>query len=731
MKIKIVIFLVILTVFNIGFAEEGMIPMSELSKIDLKAKGLEVSSKDIYNPDGVSLVDAIVKINGCTGSFVSDNGLIFTNHHCAFHAVQAASTKENDYLQNGFYAKTFADEIPARGYTVRITEWYKDVSKEVLSVVKNGMEPAEKTKAIERKIKEIVAKTEAENLGKRAEVSEMFIGKTYVLYLYTYLKDVRLVYVPPISIGNYGGETDNWIWPRHTGDFSFMRVYTAPDGSPAEYSKENVPYHPKAVMEIAVNGLSKGDSMFIFGYPGRTYRNRTSYFVEYLEKVRMPFIADFYQWQINLMEKAGENDREIALKLSSRIKSLANVMKNYRGKLLGLKRLKLVEKKREEEIALQKFIASDLERSKKYGSVLENIEDLYFEISTYAKRDLILNYLKRSCLKLSYAYTAYEGSIELTKPDLDREPKYMKRNLPMLEKRLRLSVESYYEPVDKVVLKNLLQKADKLPSALRIKPLDEFVANAGGIDKFVEKAYSSGFKVDADNILKMMKGSKDELLKYDDTFVKLAVALYPEYKKLKEEGKVREGRLTALQSKLFDIKKEFSKEKFIPDANGTLRFTSGKIKGYYPRDAVYYYPVTTLKGVVEKNQDKGDFNAPEKLVKLYEAKDFGSFMDKSLNTVPVDILYDADTTGGNSGSPIMNKYGQLAGINFDRAFEATINDFAWSEDYSRSIGVDIRYVLFILEKYSNAQSLLKELKVKWQTKTNLVAKFYCGFWQEH
>jgi hypothetical protein len=712
MKVKSFILLVVLSVFNIIVAKEGMIPMSELSKINLKARGLEVSSKDIYNPGGVSLVDAIVKINGCTGSFVSDNGLIFTNHHCAFHGVQAASTKENDYLQNGFYAKTFEDELPAKGYTVRITEWYKDVSKEVLSVVKKGMKPADKTKAIERKIKEIVAKTEKENAGKRAEVSEMFIGKTYVLYLYTYLKDVRLVYVPPISIGNYGGETDNWIWPRHTGDFSFMRVYTAPDGTPAEYSKDNVPYHPKTVMEIAVNGLSEGDSMFIFGYPGRTYRNRTSYFIEYLEKVRMPFIADFYEWQINLMEKAGENDRAIALKLSSRIKGLANVMKNYRGKLLGLKRLRLVDKKRTEERKLQEFINSDIGRLEKFGNLLEKIEDLYGEEATKAERDLILTYLKRSCLKFSYAYTAYEGSIELAKDDLDREPRYMKRNLPMLEKRLKLSVESYFEPVDKAVLKNLLQKAAKLPPALRIKPLDEFVSNAGGIDKFVEQAYMNGFKIDADNILKMMNGDEKSLRESSDTFIKLAIALYPEYKNLQEEGKVREGKLTALQSKLFDIKKEFSKEKFIPDANGTLRFTSGQIKGYYPRDAVYYYPITTLKGVIEKNRGRGDFNAPAKLMKLYETNDFGSFTDKKTNTIPVDILYDADTTGGNSGSPIMNKYGQLAGINFDRAYEATINDFAWSEDYSRSIGVDIRYVLFILEKYSNADNLLKELKVK-------------------
>jgi len=713
MKIKFVVLMtVLLTVFNIGFTEEGMIPMSELSKVDLKAKGLALSSKDIYNPEGVSLVDAIVKIGGCTGSFVSDSGLIFTNHHCAFHAVQVASTKTNDYLKNGFFAKTFGDEIPAVGYTVRITDSYKDVSKLVLSVVKPDMDMAKKTKAIERKIKEIVAKVEKENPGKRADISEMFIGKTYVLYIYTYLKDVRLVYVPPVDIGNYGGETDNWIWPRHTGDFSFMRVYTAPDGSSAEYSKDNVPYHPKKVMEVAVDGFKNGDSMFIFGYPGRTYRHRTSYYVEYLENIRMPFIADFYQWQINLMEKTGENNRDLELKLASRIKGLANVMKNYRGKLLGLKRLHLVNEKRKEEAKLEKFINSDGGRKKEYGNVLRDIETLYGEISTKADRVFVLNYLKRSCLMFSYAFKAYEGAIELTKPDLERKTPYMKRNLKMGEKRLRLSAESYYESVDKAVLKHILIKASDLPPALKIKPLDEFVAKFGGIDKFIEKAYEFKGLENPANVLNLMQSNVDNVSKSENIFIQLVAKMYPEYKKLKDENDRREGEITSLQSKLLDVKRMFSKENFIPDANGTLRFTTGKINGYSPRDAVYFNPITTLKGVVEKNLKNGDFNVPEKLLALYKSKDLGSFVDENLKDIPVDVLYDADTTGGNSGSPIMNNKGQLAGINFDRAYEATINDFAWSEDYSRSIGVDIRYVLFILEKFSNADSLLKEMKVK-------------------
>jgi len=264
-----------------AIAEEGMYPISEIHKLNLQNKGLEMSPLEMYNPDGISLIDGICKVGGCTGSFVSKDGLILTNHHCAYGAVQRASTEENDYLQNGFLAKTREKEIPAKAYTVRITESYRDVSGEVLSAVTEDMDFAERTKAIEKRIKEIVKQAEKENPGKRAEVSEMFIGKTYVLFIYTYLKDIRLVYSPPRSIGNFGGEVDNWMWPRHTGDFSFMRAYVAPDGSSTDYSPENVPYQPKRVVKVAPEGVNEEDFVFILGYPGRTYRHRTSHFLAY------------------------------------------------------------------------------------------------------------------------------------------------------------------------------------------------------------------------------------------------------------------------------------------------------------------------------------------------------------------------------------------------------------------------------------------------------------------
>jgi len=364
-------------------ADEGMYPISEIHKLNLKVKGLKIDPKDVYNPSGVSLIDAIVMVGGCTGSFVSPDGLILTNHHCAFSGVQAASTKEKDYITDGFIARTRNEEIPARGYTVRITESYRGVSKEVLSVVNDKMELAERTKAIQKKIRELVEETEKEKPGKRIEVSEMFAGRNYVLFVYANFRDVRLVYVPPRSIGEFGGENDNWVWPRHTGDFSYLRLYVAPDGSPADYSENNVPYRPKKYLKVQAEGANEKDFVFILGYPGSTFRHRSSHYLAYEETHRMPAVADLFEWQIKTMEDLGKSDRSVAIMHDARIKGLANVMKNYRGKLKGMNRLQLVQKKQAEEQELQNFILADPQRKARYGTVLEELAAVYKEMSDW------------------------------------------------------------------------------------------------------------------------------------------------------------------------------------------------------------------------------------------------------------------------------------------------------------------------------------------------------------
>ena len=709
---RTVIFFLLL--FQVSLADEGMYPISEIHKLNLKAKGLKIDSKSIYNPNGIGLIDAVVQLSGCTGSFISADGLILTNHHCAFGAVQAASTKENDYVTDGFFATTREDEIQARGIFARILESYRDVSREVLGVVNDKMDLAERTKAIDKKIREIVAETEKKYAGKRAEVSEMFAGKTYVLFLSTILRDVRLVYVPPRSIGEFGGENDNWVWPRHTGDFSYLRAYAAPDGSPAEYSTANVPYHPKKYLNVNPAGVNEGDFAFILGYPGRTFRHRTSHYMSYEENVRMPYIADLFEWEIATMEAMGKNDRAIALKHDARIKGLANTMKNYRGKLLGMKRLHLTGDKQQQEIALQRFIDGDAQRKTSYGIVLEEIGKVYQEMTDRGTSELILDNFRSAPQLLSYGFTLYESAIEMQKPDLERLPAYMERNLANTKQSLRQGLRSYYERTDKAILKHLVLQALSLPENQRIDVIDKQFRNRSEeeIDRTIDQAFAQTQLTDEATLLGAFGKPIAELRQMNDMFIGAAAMLYPTMQKLRETRQRRDGALSKLSALLVDVKQQYQKTNFIPDANSTLRFTFGHIRGYSPVDATYHKPITTLTGVIEKSTGVEPYATPQKVIDLYRAKDFGRYKSANLNDVPVGLLYDMDTTGGNSGSPVLNASGELVGVNFDRAYEATINDYAWSQSYSRSIAVDIRYVLWVTEKVGGADRILKEIGVQ-------------------
>lgn len=695
-------------------ADEGMWPVSEIRKLDLAAKGFELSAEDIFSPDRASLIYAVVKV-GATGSFVSPDGLILTNHHVAFGAAQAASTPEHDYIRHGFLARTQEQEVTARGMTARITESFRDVSGEVLKAVKPGLDPVRRTEAVRRRIREIAAAAEKANPGKRAEVAEMFPGRTYFLFIYTDLKDIRLVYVPPRSIGEFGGETDNWMWPRHTGDFSFLRAYVAPDGSPAEFSKENVPFKPKRFLRVAPRGAMEDDLVFLLGYPGRTYRHMTSHFLAYEEEVRMPYVADWYEWQIGLMEKAGRDDRAVALKLASRVKGLANTMKNYRGKLQGMKRVGIVERKREEERRLQEFIERDPARRAAAGGLLGRFAEVYDDMRRDAERDMLVSYLRSQVALLNVAAAVHEAALERPKPDLERRAEYTDRNFPQTRKRLELAVDNAYVPVDKEILRELLLRASRLDGKLGIPFFDRALSGPDAdkaVAGLVDGIYSGSRLLDRTGLAELLKMTPAELEASNDPAVKAAAALYPAVSELRKKEDARNGLLNELYPRLLEVKQAFQAGDFIPDANGTLRFTFGRVKGYRPRDAVYYAPFTSLQGVLEKTTGQEPFDTPERLINLIKQGDFGAYKPQGFPGVPVCLLYDADTTGGNSGSPVLNSRGELVGVNFDRTFEATINDYAWSPDYSRSIAVDIRYVLWVTERFAEADFLLREMGVK-------------------
>ncbi len=702
---KIILLLCMLSFLR---ADEGMYPLSEIHKLNLKAKGFKINAKDIYNPNGISLVDASVNVGGCSASFVSDEGLIITNHHCVFGTVQQVSTVQNDYVTNGFIARTREQEIPAKGLTARIIDSYRDVSKEILAGISDTTDPVERTKIIEKNSKSIVAEAEKKQPGMTASVAEMFAGKTYILFIHKTLKDIRLVYVPPRSVGEFGGENDNWVWPRHTGDFSFIRAYVGQDGNTAEYSASNKPFRPKKHFIVNPNGVDENDLVFILGYPGRTFRHQTSYYLEYERDIRLPFTQKRNAWMIAQMEAAGKNDPEVALALSARIKSLANVEKNYRGKLKGFDHLPIIQNKQKEEEELTAFINAGEARKKKYGDVLTGIKSVYEEVRSDAQRANVLTNIIGSSTLLTIGNTLMKLAEERQKPDAERQSAYMEKNLVALKQNLLSSLRSYNRTIDMLFLYDILRNASDLPASQSITAVNSIK----NIRQFVDSVFAAPRLTDTAFVEKAFTMTIVQLKQTNDPIIEFARALSPEIELQNTVNRKRTGELNRLSAKLVDIKQEWKKTDFIPDANSTLRMTFGTIRGYIPSDATYFSPISTLKGVMEKSSNEPEYNTPKKIRELYAKKDFGRYKHKKLNDVPVAILYDMDTTGGNSGSPVLNAKGELIGVNFDRTFEATINDYAWNESYSRSIAVDIRYVLWNVEKVGEAGFLLNEMGIR-------------------
>ncbi len=713
-KLNFIIVSFLFLVLSLGMLpsspEEGMYPLSEIHKLRLKEAGLKIDKKEIYNPDGVSLVDALVKVGGCTGSFVSEEGLILTNHHCAFRALNKASTPGNNYLENGFLADKREDEIPAEGYTCRITESYEDVSDQILSAIEGVDDLAERSKIISEKMEEIGKAASSGDESIIGQVSEMFKGKTYVLFKYRVIKDVRLVFAPPRTIGEFGGETDNWIWPRHSGDFAFLRAYVAPDGSAAGYSAENVPYKPKRFLKINPNGVKEGDFVFILGYPGRTYRNRPSQFLEYQNNYQLPYIAQIFEWMIKQMEEIGAGNPELELKFATPVKRLSNTMKNYKGKLLGLKRIPIIANKKKEETGLQKFIDSNPGLKAQYGSILYDIDIVYNKMFQIAQADLWFRVFNRFSVTRNLINMIFEYSEESKKPEEEKKETYKEENKDKLMKKIDGLFSGLNKEFERRFLIKMFTGALSFKSTSKIDAVEKLTGggkNISAIPAFVDNVIMKQGIFDKERYLKLLNdaGEIDFSVQPYAFFKELKI----QSKKINNEREKTNGALTPLSAKLIEIKRIWKKKSFIPDANGTLRLTYGRIKGYSPADAVYYSPVTTIKGIIEKSYLGGEYTIPQKIRELFDSKDFGKFYNRTVEGVPVNILYNTDTTGGNSGSPIMNAYGELIGLNFDRAFEATINDFAWNDDYSRSIGVDIRYILWVTQKVSGAKNLLKEL----------------------
>ena len=697
----------------ISYGQEGMWLLSQLNQLDLNKKGLSIPVSNIYNKDKPALCNAVLQLDGGTASFISPEGLIITNHHVAFAALQRSSTVNSDYLTNGFLAMNRSEELKAPGYTANMLMDMKDVTSEVTEAAKDITDPVEKDKKINAKIS---AMTDALEKGKddiNARVAQMYNGKQYILFVYKVFKDIRIVYSPPLSIGNYGGEIDNWMWPRHTGDFSFMRVYVSTDGTGKEYSKDNIPYKPKIWLKVSNTPLKDGDFNFIVGFPGMTTRYRTSTSVHWNQEYNYPFAIRNFKEIIDLMDELTKNDAAGKLKVASLEKGLANVMKNNEGKLEGMKKTNFLQKKINFEKDFLTWANSNLGTKTKYGDILEKEKDQYKLIANTRERDNVLGIIQGLAgTQLSIANTIYYVAKEMEKPESERQPGFNERMIQETIDGLQYSYDSYYEPVDKALLVRALKMADTLPLNQSIRGLAYiFKDKSKTIEQFVDEAYKTSKLSDVEYAKSLFKKSSAELAALNDPFINMEIGLYPVMEEMQKTNQTFASNVTDIRKQYLDALYEWKGKTLYPDANGTIRFTSGQVKGYQPRNAVWYFPFTTLEGVVEKNTGIEPFNAPAGLVDLYKKRDFGKWLDSGLKDVPVAFLNQCDITGGNSGSPVMNAKGELVGVVFDGNYEALISDWQYDFNLQRAISVDIRYVLFVTDKFGKAGYILDEMGV--------------------
>ena len=692
--------------FN-SYADGGMYPVNQLDSAKLKSAGLKISVKDIYNPNGVSLMQAIVSLGGCTGSFVSPDGLILTNHHCVFSAVAALSTTQNNILQNGFSAVDRESEIPLKGMSVKIMINYEDVSTKVLKDVEKISDPIKRKDLIEANIQMVLREEKNKNPDMMVELSEMMTGKSYIIIRYQFFKDVRLVYVPPKAIGEFGGETDNWMWPRHSGDFSFIRVYTAPNGSPSAYSGDNIPLKPSKYIQINTNGVKENDFIFILGYPGRTFRNRPSAFVNYSEKVQMPFIADYFEYRINEMLKLSAQNEEKKLKYESQIKALANTSKNYRGKLKSMAAIKLYQQKQAEELQIIKLLSQSPEKAREFELLLSKFDSLYAVYATVGKKNLWYSQFFNvspnfEIARLLVSYYKASTDPQVNKSDLEKIYGITRAKINELIDNQNLETDSLF-------VRRLLEMAIQEPNLFSwVHQYFGQENTAVKLTMFIKNAYHSYF---SNKVLILgLLDKPASIRKSKNLFIQLVFSMIDDMARTSEDFRLLNSTIDALLPQYVELKMLATGNEFIPDANSTFRMTYGYIRGYYPQDAVYCFPFATLDGVIEKMALGGDYEFYQPLVTAIDNTRVVSNAEKQSDSFTVNFLYNADTTGGNSGSPVLNAYGELVGLNFDRTFEATINDFAWNESYSRSIGVDIRYIIFVLDKVSHADYVLRNIK---------------------
>ncbi|KFE63308.1 S46 family peptidase [Hyalangium minutum] len=709
--------LLLLLVAAPALAGEGKWTPQQVLELDpswLKAQGLEVPPQRLWDPKrGTGLLAGAVNVGGCSGAFISSTGLIITNHHCVFSIVQEHSTPQRDLITQGYLATSREAELPGKGARVQVPRSFTDVTKEVLAAVPAGADDLTRYKAIERKQKELVAACE-KRPATRCQVSTFDGGLQYVLVDAVELMDVRLVYAPPRAVGEYGGEEDNWMWPRHTGDFSIIRAYTAPDGSAAPYSDKNEAYKAEFFFPLATQGVKPGDFAMVLGYPGTTYRALLADEMAQRQSRVYPRIIDVYGESIRILEEVGEKDPAGKIAVASTLKSLHNRYKNSGGQLAGLKRGRIIEKQREAEETVARWVEKNGKFPEAQRARTELLSSLKDTDKTF-EREFLLSNLRAGARGVSMAVTLSRLSRERAKPDLEREPEFMEREQPRLKDQLEREQKNLFLPAELRLFQAFVKRALALGPEERIAAVDKHFgakATEKQVAAKVATMYAGTKVLTLADRLAMFGETEAQLTARKDPLLAFGLELAKEVTELDELRDRREGAALRLRPEWRKAVLAQAGKPVAPDANSTLRVTFAKVQGYSPRDGVIYTPQTTLTGMVAKHTGAEPFNVPAKVLAAVEAKKLGPWVDPALKDVPVDFLADADTTGGNSGSPTVNGKGELVGVNFDRVWENVANDFGYNPDVARNVNVDVRYVLWMLDQVEDADALLRELGVR-------------------
>ncbi len=699
---------------HVSHAVEGMWTPEQLPDIEdqLEDAGMRIDPDKLADLTAFPM-GAVISLGGCTASFVSPSGLVVTNHHCARGSVQFNSTEDRNLLVDGFVARNPAGELPAApGTRVYVTTRVEDVTDEVEAAMNERMTPRERFQAIEDTRKALIAECETGE-GFRCQVEKFFGGASYKLIERLEIRDVRIAYAPGDSVGRYGGDADNWLWPRHTGDFAFYRAYVGPDGNPADYSEDNVPYRPAHFLKVSRAGLDAGDFVMAAGYPGTTRRYARLAEVEHAFGWLYPTWDQVITDWVATIESAAPAGSDARIKYESLLSGLKNFQKNTEGQLAGAERVGLAERRAAREAELEAWV--DTARGR-YASTFAELDGLIDEMTKDARRDFWYDRATSPQL-LGAAQRLYRLALEREKPDAQREPGYQDRDMVFFTQRMQV-IDRRFEPVvDKAVWLLFLDRYRTLPpeqrvgafdAALDLNDIDDREALAAHLDGF----YAGTELGNVEARLAWMERPPADFTASDDPFIELAVALHDHEIANEEESKTFDGRMSRIAPAYMDAVIAYSESKgqaVYPDANSTLRVTYGSVYGGSPKDGLIYEPFTRLEGITEKDTGREPFNAPASQLELIAAKDYGRYELASIDSVPVNFLTDLDSTGGNSGSATLDADGNLVGLLFDGTIESVNSDWDFDPRTTRSIHVDSRYMLWIMEKVDGAGHLVDEM----------------------